>query len=98
MKKPRTFSTRQEAEHYIAGRNLAGKKKPQTHGGPWYLVVNREGTVNRSLFTEVFRAELRRLARRESWPASKLAHRLQNVPADSEKLWREICAKGKKAI
>lgn len=93
MKPERTFPTRSDAETYIAQRNLAGKKKPQHVVSRWYLVTNREGTINRSLFTEILRVEYRRLARREHWPASYLSRKLQNVPADAERIWRELRAK-----
>jgi hypothetical protein len=89
MKPHATFSTRNDAERHIAARNLAGRQKPQRVGGKWFLVVNRDGTINRSLFTEVMRVELRKLARRESWPARQLARRLSTVPTDSERIWRD---------
>lgn len=91
------FSTRNEAETFIAQRNLAGKKKPQRRGGKWFLVDNREGTVNRSLFSEVFRAELRKQARRENWPARYLSRRLLTVPTESEAIWRSTLRQLRKA-
>lgn len=98
MNKPaRTFSTRSDAETYLAEHDLAGKKKPQHVGGRWYLVVNREGRINRSLFSAVMRAELRRLARKENWPARQLADKLANVPHESEAIWRSTLRQLRKA-
>ena len=55
MKKPDlTFSTREEAETYLAtnGKGLAFKARHI--GGKWFLVHNVKRTVTKSLFIKMF--------------------------------------------
>lgn len=83
MTKPQlTFSTRSEAEQYIAENGLAGKKKAQRAGGPWMLVANPEGTISRSVFIQLYKVERKNLGHTN--------YKIAQVVADAVKLWNEI--------
>jgi hypothetical protein len=104
MKKPsistitERFSTRDEAEKYIAEHDLAGKKKARHVGGKWFLVANPEGTINRSLFTKMLYVERVRVAKKEGWLKSELAAALVDVPRDAERIWRQMTRDRKKKL
>lgn len=82
------FSTRDEAERYIAEKDLAGKKKARRVGGKWHLVANPEGLINRSLFTKMLYVARVKQAKAEGWRRSELAAALVDVPRDAARIWR----------
>lgn len=90
------FDTRDEAEKYIAEKDLAGKKKARRIGGKWFLVANTEGTINRSLFTKMLYVLRVKTAKKEGWRKSELAFALVDVPRDAERMWRKISRDQKK--
>jgi len=95
LPKPKRFSTRQEAERFIADNDLGGKKKAQRRGGKWELVANPEGMINRSLFTEMLKADYRKRAKAEGWRPAELACTLADANKRAAKLWREMKGKRK---
>lgn len=82
-----SFSTRSEAEQYLAANGLAWEKKARRTGGRYQLVRNEEGTIQFPLFVRVVGNTLTQAGE------PKHPSEVQKI---ARKLWAEYCRKGAK--
>lgn len=92
---PDSFASKHQAEKFIAEHDLAGKKKAERNLWRWLVIDNPDGTISRSLFTQMLIVSYVRQAKKEKWRPSELAMTLAGVPKESARLWKQMDSKRK---